>query len=264
MLAASCGYGYTVKRLSQVPRPQAKDEINLAVPPVVQLVLAGGDAHLAANMATFRASVVSIEDLTDDSYAALSKVQVDASKLNPAQEDNYYLAQALLPWAGYLSPTMDVLGAASNGRSWDMLPLFFEGFNYFYFLHDYQKAGDAYYAAAQRVNGPLKEALLNRSAKFYEKMDDPQLAINVIHAIANGVDNPELKQFLHARMKRLEVLMELRKSAVAYSKKYGKPITVLDDLVTGGIIKELPADPIGVGFTVDKAGVPALVIFKKK
>jgi len=93
-------YTLLVPALYARPRPPVSPEMEVAMPRFVQVVMAAGDRFLAANLAVFRALVVSTATMSAENYRILGIVQSDAAWLNPAQEDNYYIAAAILPWAG--------------------------------------------------------------------------------------------------------------------------------------------------------------------
>jgi hypothetical protein len=56
-------YGATIKTLDTIPRPRERDLINVAIPAPIQVLLAGGDRYLAANLAVIRSLIVNTGDL---------------------------------------------------------------------------------------------------------------------------------------------------------------------------------------------------------
>lgn len=253
------GYGLTVAWAKTNPPARQADVMNVAVSPVMQLILAGGDPYLAANMGTFRALIISVEQLDAAGFAVLSKVQQDVSLLNAANEDNYYLAQAVLPWVGDVVAANNIVSRAAEARKRDFLPLFFLGFNQMYFERDFISAARSIEMSAGRVDGQLRENLLNLSAKFYERADDPQLALNFVKSIQSSARDPALKAFLQARVVRLEGLMALQSAAKRYQSRTGKVPESLGVLVRAGDVRALPIDPLGFGYFLSPAGVPELV-----
>ena len=85
----------TAERLKSAPRQSVSVEMQVAMPLFVQVFMAMGDRHLAANIAAIRALVVAPEKMRPEEFRILAKVQEDVSWLNPAHEDNYYIAFAL-------------------------------------------------------------------------------------------------------------------------------------------------------------------------
>ena len=257
-------YALTVSQVRQLPAVHQQDYMRVAVPPPVQVLLTGGDRFLAANIATLRAIMVGTDKLDPDTIHVLAQVQADAAQMNPAQLDNYYLAAAILPWYGEVEPTQYILQRATDARPKDILPPFFMGFNRQYFLNDYVGAGHALDIAAQRADGPNRMALQRIAAQWYEKGDDPNIAIQTLTSMKNGVRDANFKQYLDLRIARVQGLQELRLAAAHYQHDLGHPPKTLQDLADTRYIYALPKDPIGLGYTLDDKGRPIFVIRKFK
>lgn len=263
LAAAVAAYISSTSHVKTLPRQKAAEKINVAISPAVQIALSGGDPFLAANLAAFRATMVTVQDLDPADYPILSKVQDDASRLNPAQGDNYYVAQGVLPWIGEHRAAIAILERAARARPGDFLPPYFLGFDYMYFEGKFEESGRYYREAANRVGGKNRDALLNHAAKFMEKSNDPATAIQFINGLIKSTRNQGLQQFLRVRIQRLEGLIVLREAAMKYQQQYQRPPSQLSELVESGILPALPADPLGVGYSLDEHGVPQ-IIFKIK
>ncbi len=85
-------YGVAVERMGHGPRQQDPREIDAVLPRLIQVVMAGGDRFLAGNLASIRALVADANRMTPDQIELLAKVHEDAAWMNPANEDNYYVA----------------------------------------------------------------------------------------------------------------------------------------------------------------------------
>jgi hypothetical protein len=259
LVSVVAAYLYSTSIVKALPMPKAVEQINVAISPAVQIALAGGDPYLAANLAVFRATMVSVQDLNPADYPILAKVQDDASLLNPAQEDNYYIAQGVLPWIGEHRTAINILKKATLARTWDFMPPYFLGFNYMYFESKFEDAGHYYRIAADRVGGKNRDVLLDHAAKFMEKGEDPETAIQFIEGLIKSTRNQGLQQFLRVRIVRLERLIILRKAVTRYHQQYSRPPSNLNDLVESGILQALPNDPLGVGYRLDEHGVPQII-----
>jgi hypothetical protein len=245
-------YGAVVSVLDRMPRQKEKDTLRTAIPPWIQVLLAGGDRYLAANMAVFRATIISAKDLDDDSYPILARVQMDAARLNAANEDNYYTSQAILPWNDQLKADMFIQAVAIDARPWDPLP----SFDHYYFLSDPVKGADILMKAAARLSGSNKEGLTTMASQWYEKGNDPQVAINLINSLMKSTRDKQMKEYLKNRKGRVEGLIRLRDAAKLFEKKNNHPPRDINDLVGPGLLNELPKDPIGLGYTLDDNGKP--------
>lgn len=242
-------------QLNRLPRSLAPDQLDVAIAPPVQVMLAGGDRYLAANMNTVRLIVLNVLELDKRDYPILAKVHKDVAFLHPCQEDNYYIGQAFLPWIGELDAADEVLTAAMRCRSWDVTPGYFLAFNAFYFHKDYTRAGQLFAEIAPRGDDGQRDHLLYMASKFYEKGEDLEFAAAVIRNLEKSAVNKQLKLFLEARARRVEVLASLRNAAAAYSRQAGRPVRDLQELVSAGFLDRIPDDPLGKGYDIGGNGV---------
>lgn len=255
-------FAFSVDSLRAYKRKVAPESLNIVLSPIVQTFMAGGDRYLATNVAVWRASTFPLSSINPESAKALAQVHLVASQLNPANEDNYYTAQGILPWYGQVDATRKVLSAAAENRPRDFLPFFFLGFNAMHFERKFTESGSYFEQAATRMQGDDKLRLQAMAAKFYEKGDDPDFAIKVIQAIRNGTRSQALKDHLQVRIARLEMLKILRSASQQYETRYKHPPSKLEELVSSGTITSLPIDPMGVGFELSPLGVPVLKMRK--
>lgn len=255
-------FAFSVDSTKHYKRAAAPESLNIVLSPIVQMFMAGGDRFLATNVAVWRASTFPLPSINQESAQALAQVHLVASQLNPANEDNYYTAQGILPWYGQIDATRVVLSAAADNRPKDFLPLFFLGFNSMHFEKKFTESGRYFERAATRMQGNDKLKLQAMAAKFYEKGDDPDFAIKVIQAIRDGTRSQALKDHLQVRIARLEMLKFLRSASQRFEERYKRPPSKLEELVSSGIIVSLPVDPFDVGFELSPQGVPVLKLRK--
>jgi hypothetical protein len=90
----------------------------------------------------------------------LGQVQKDASWLNPAHEDNYYIATAILPWEGQVDPTQVILRRATLARFFDYQPPFYYAFNQVHFKGDAFGASEWLRQAAEKLPDPEERVTL--------------------------------------------------------------------------------------------------------
>lgn len=254
MLAFFLSFTLTTDYFAKKPLRVVENDLDVHFPIPVQLVMALGDRYLASNAGTLRATLIGGGKLGNKA-ALLALVQQDAAWFNPGQEDNYYLATANLPWEGQVDEAQTVLRRAAAGRPSDPYPLFYYGFNQQYFLGDYMGAARALEKAALRVEGNDRSMLLNMAAKWYERIDNPAIAIAMITDLKRKSQNPELTEYLQMRLQRVQLLEKLRAAARTYQSKTGRPLRQLEDLQREGIVSVLPKDPLGSGFVVKKGDV---------
>lgn len=226
-------------------------EVEFTLPVPIQLLGAMGDRYLAANIAIWRAIVMKPERMTPEMLGAMAKLQTEASWLNPGHEDNYYIAAAILPWAGQVGAAQTILARATQARPKDEYPPFFLGFNRMYFLGDYRGAAAAAATAAAHAQAPgTRQALLSMAAKWAERDSDIEVAKKILAGIAKSTPDLAAQHEVALRIERLATLAKLRMAAKQYRQEYGTAPTSIDDLVKVKLIDGLPDDPLGIGFAV--------------
>lgn len=243
------------QRLKSAPRQTVAVEMQVALPLFVQVFMAMGDRNLAANIAAIRAIVVATDKMRPEEYAILGKVQKDVSWLNPAHEDNYYVAFAVLPAHGEVDATQVILARAGRARYFDYQPSFFYAFNQFFVLHDVVGASAWLREAAEKLPDDNERLTMqNMAARWIDKADDVELAIRVVEGLAKQAKRKDFRDYLDTRVKRLHMLQDLRSAADRFQERNGHRPGSLDELTASGIIGAIPQDPFGFGFEVDARG----------
>lgn len=250
-------YAAATNRLGKAPRSGVQPELLVSMPRIAQILLAGGDRHLAANLSGFRVLVAATARMEAADYAVQARLQEDIAWLNPAHEDNYYIAAAFLPWNGHLDSAQYVLRRAESARQNDWLPDFYLGFHYFHFMKDPAEGARWLLAGVPRAREQSDQwALQNLAANWTEKGYSPSAAAGLVGAMAASAPAGAFRAYLQVRADRLKQLADLRKLAVIYKERNGRGLAKISELVEGGLIASLPIDPLGVGFSVDSEGMP--------
>jgi hypothetical protein len=254
-LAMAVCFVATAERLKSAPRQSVDLELQVALPLFVQVFMTAGDRYLAANLASIRALVVTTEKMRPEDYRILSKIQDDASWLNPAHEDNYYIATAILPWNGELDTAQAILARASKARPFDYQPAFYYAFHQLHFKGDAAGASAWLREAAEKLpNDEEKLIMQNFAARWIDRAGDVDLAIRVVEAMAKQARRKDFRAYLEVRVARLKSLKDLRAAAASYGQRVGRPPLKLQELVDSGLIAAIPTDPFGFGFDFDREG----------
>lgn len=255
MLLAATVFVATSERLKSAPRQSVSVEMQVALPLFVQVFMAMGDRYLAANLAAVRALVVATDRMQPEEYRILGKVQEDVSWLNPAHEDNYYIAFAILAQYGEVAAAQTILARASRARFFDYQPSFFYGFNQWYYKQDPVGASAWMREAAEKLPDPDQRLTMqNIAARWMDKAQDTELAIRVVEAMAKEAKRKDFRVYLETRVLRLRQLQQLRTAAITYRERFGRPLFNLQELVDSGLLPALPQDPFGFGFGFNKQG----------
>jgi hypothetical protein len=250
-------YGTSMQHLGKRKRIGSEPEFSVRLPIPAQVLLSAGDRQLAANLAGFRVLVADTFRMRAEDFAIQATLQKDISWLNPAHEDNYYIAAALLPWSGQLEAAQIVLKRAADMRTFDWQPLFYYGFDLYHFYKDPIKGAEALLMGVSRTNDPQDQwALQNLAAIWVEKGYSLAEAAGRVEAMASNAPPGGFKRYLSIRAARLRDLERLRTLAQDYERQRGVKLTDIDALVRTGLADKLPVDPLGVGFAVDTQGMP--------
>lgn len=233
------------------PSQELTDRV--VVPAPVQLLLAGGDRFLAADIEAIRASATTSDlpsAITDNlSFSIRSRDTV--ARLNPCHEDNYYLANALLTWGGATSQGNEVLRLATTCRYWDEFPPFFYGFNLYYFDRNITEAKRMIDVAAdrsQRNANPLRKLAIMLTA---ENFKDDNTALTYLESERDHARDAKLRETLEKRVQRLQGLILLRQAQKTYEERFGKPLAEPNELLSTGILQDFPIDPLKIGYEFD-------------
>lgn len=251
ILALLCFAGFMTLVVERAEQPAttitspSHDRVVIAAP--VLAALYAGDRFLAADLETIRLSATGIDQGHMDAFYLIRAHKV-VSKLNPCQENNYYLANALLTWGGAVDEGGEILQRATECRFWDELPPFLYGFNQYFFNKNIKKAQQALEIAATRATrnaaGYRKLAVVIEA----EQIDDARMARDFLVGERDQSDDPKLKAMLDKRVKRLEGLILLRDAQNTYEKRTGKALQNPGDLIEAGILDEFPQDPMKWGY----------------
>ncbi len=249
-----------VTRLNTLPRGDSRLEMQVALPRFVQLVLSGGDRYLAANIEVFRSLVAATENMGQDNYAIQVKLQRDAAWFNPAHEDNYYLAAAILPWNKQVEAAQDVLARASKARPFDVWPGFYHAFGVFMFEREPRRAALLLQENARRARTENERLLFESiAARWYQKGATAEETLLFLKGMAAQSRHAEFRAYLETRAKRLEVLIAIQHAVARYRAERGRPPATIPDLVTEGFLESIPADPYGIGYGLQPDGEAVLL-----
>lgn len=243
-----------INGLRAIPRLPLDERLQVVMPAYIQVVLAWGDRHLAANLGVFRAATLGANIRDSASYAVQAQIQQQASILNPRHEDNSYLAAAILPWEGQLEIAQWVLNRATESRDWDAWTPFYQGFNEYHFNKNNELAGQLATLASDRAEGKNKRFFRIVAAKWLAKTADKDLAVALLKVLRDSTTDKDIRKQLDARIVQLQGLHTLQTAMELYTLINGQPTMRLTDLLENGYLITLPKDPFNYGYRVDEQG----------
>ncbi|KUJ96219.1 MAG: Uncharacterized protein XD41_0781 [Desulfonauticus sp. 38_4375] len=182
----------------------------------------------------------------------LYKTLETAVILNPYHEDAYYFTQAIFTWnVEKIKEVNSILKYVYKHRKWDFQLPFFLGFNHAYFLKDYKEAAKYFKEAAELANTPL---FANLSARYFYESGNTKLGIIFLDYMLKNTRNKGIKKIYEKRLSALKAINLLEEAVNIYKKRYGKLPSNLKELLDKSILGEIPKDPYGGFFYIDKNG----------
>ncbi|MBW1927144.1 MAG: hypothetical protein JRI35_08150 [Deltaproteobacteria bacterium] len=164
--------------------------------------------------------------------------------LDPYFFQTCYYVQAFLTWRGAMvEKAIDLLKISRKHRYWDWQPGYYIGFDYFYFLKDNNKAAKQLMETAEIPGAP--PIISSLAARMAHKSGQTELAIAFLQTMYDRAKDESTRTFLQDRIKAHTGILVLEKAVRLFRLKYGYIPGSLDDLVSKGIILELPENPYG-------------------
>jgi hypothetical protein len=176
-----------------------------------------------------------------------------AADLDPYFQDPYYLGNANLTWgAGMINEANLFLEKGRQARTWDPQIPFYLGFNNFFFLKDNGKASDYLMEASRKPGADPVYARLAVNLAF--KGNRTENAIGFLVELIRKTEDRSLRKRYETRLSAFNAVMFLEKAVERYRAKFNRSPKALSDLVTSGVIANMPEDPYGGTFYMEKNG----------
>lgn len=256
-LAAAILFAAATHRLGDSPAPTSDRGLMVVLPAHVQTALAAGDRHLAANNGVFRVLAYPLDLMTDETALVKARIQEETSLLNPAHEDNYYLAAATLEDRSLVRPVFKVLDRASAARPYDVLPPLYLGLSYGLQLDEHLRGAQYILLAASRETDQRNRMSLERlSAKWAARGAEPDAGVRFLEALSRQARSQKMKAYFDERIRALQGVIELRSAVDRFKASRARLPRDLDELVAAGSIDKLPIPARGYVFVLDETGRP--------
>lgn len=185
-------------------------------------------------------------------YRGMRNIFEATVKLDPYNMDGYYFAQAVLVWdMKQVSAANELLEYGMKYRTWDFLLPFFAGFNYGYFLHDYEMAAK-YFKRVGDLTG--NELSINLAGRYMYEAGRTDLAIAYLTTMEKNATNAAIKQSFKLRLEAFKGVKLIETARNSYVKNHGRLPVSLDILLEQGYLEKLPIDPYGGSFFLDEKG----------
>lgn len=183
----------------------------------------------------------------------LDKTLSASTDLDPYFLDPYLFGNATFTWeAGMIRETNTLLEKGSRYRTWDWMPPFFAGFNYFYFLQENEKAAEFLMEASRRPEANPMLASIASKLAFKERRTET--SIQFLEEMLQRTDDELTKQRFRKRILALRGILLLEQAVAHYQKRYHAKPRSFEMLIAKGIIQKVPEDPYGGKFYLDPSG----------
>lgn len=185
-------------------------------------------------------------------FANMYQTLLAAIRLDPYNMDAYYFAQASFTWElQRIEEVNHMLETGLQYRTWDPWIPFYMGFNYAYFLKDYERAAVYMKKAAEVSGNPL---FTNLAARYFYESAQTDLGMVFLNAMIEQAKDEIVRQTYRLRRDALLAVMTLEQKTAEFKERYGRDIDALEELVAAGLLDALPADPYGGEFYLDATG----------
>ena len=253
-------YAVAFPHVRQVRKPlRTVQARGIILPPAVVKLISLEFRTLVADFLFARASqyfggkIENHEGATVSDMGWLFRNLTVITELDPYFEDPYYFGNALLTWnVGMYREANDLLKKGTEARTWDWMLPFFLGFNRFYYLRDPEGGAAAILEAARRPGAP--DFLPTLASRLYKQAGRTETAIAFLITFAELEPDVRIKKKYEIRIEALKKMLTIEKAVKHYRHRHGTVPKTLNALVETGLLREIPKDPYGGKFYLDKDG----------
>jgi tetratricopeptide (TPR) repeat protein len=236
------------EKVGYVPRPEVlralsadQKQSTAAALMIKTLIYFGGLIEKANNRIYIPPDISGMRSMIESSVA-----------LDPYNMDAYYFAQAVTVWEpSEVRTTNELLKHGMLYRNWDWYLPSFVGFNYAYFLKDYQQAAFYYQRMAELTGADLPMRLAGR---YLYEAGRTDLAIAYLSAMEKSARNDAIRKSLAIRLQAFKAVKQIESARDAYVQSFKKRPASIEQLIQKGLLQGRPADPYGGKFYIDPVG----------
>lgn len=163
--------------------------------------------------------------------------------LDPYFQHALMQIQGIMAWNRDMTPSaIALLKIPEKNRPWDWIPGYYIGFDYYYFLQDFERASEIFLKTARIQNAPLLISLLgSRFAVQSQRVETTLLSLK--HMVKDPELSENSKNELQDRIILLEGILILEDAIKKYKGLYSILPETLNDLIKQNIIVSLPKYP---------------------
>lgn len=261
ILFATIGNAIAIARVSaERDMLREKEGTSLVIPSAIARVAALefkgilSDIIFSRAMTYYGGKIIRQEKMTDGEWLWIYENMDVATDLDPYFLDPYYFGAVNLAWdANRVKEANILLEKAFKHRDWDWTIAFYLGFNHFFFLNDNEKAAYYLMEGAKRHGGSIG-IMPTLAARLAYKGKRTENAIVFLQEILSKTEDENIRWIYQRRLTALKAILFLERAAAIYQERFKTRPERLDDLIAKNIIREIPQDPYGGKFYIDKDG----------
>ncbi len=262
LIALIPAYFSTLSNISLMNKSLPKgDEVNLVLPsPILKITSLDFDG-LTADALYLKALVFyggtyigeKQRKVHEWEYARLYNTLKASTDLDPYFLDPYLFANGVLTWeAKMVRETNILLEKGSRYRNWDYWLPFFLGFNYYYFLGENAKAAEYLMEASKKPGADPFYSYF--AARLAYKGNRTENSVVFLEGMLKTTKDKTLRKEYVTRLEALKAILYLEKGVAVYKEKFGRNPENLNALTKQRIIGQIPEDPYGGEFYIEKDG----------
>ncbi len=240
-------YGISFCRMGQLRSaqpPETRRAQALSLDPTLLRVISGPFKGLMADYLNIKASVFmgGAWQVTPDDWEAVYTLLKQSLYLDPLFFQNGYYIQGLLTWRkGMHERAVELLQYHAEKRYWDWEPMFYVGFNHFFFLKDNEKAAHFMRLSAERPGAPPIAA--NLAVRLAHRSGQTLTAIALLKTMVEQTDDENAKEQYAKRLEAHLAVHQLEQAVVRFEQLHGRRPDNLQELDDSGLILTLPQNP---------------------
>jgi hypothetical protein len=190
--------------------------------------------------------------LSNPDHPGMFRILQTALKLEPYNMDAYYFAQAAFTWeTGRWKEVNNLLEYGMRHRTWDYQLPFFAGFNAAYFMKDYAAAAGHMRKAAEIAK---EQQFATLASRYFYEAGETDFAILFIDMMKKSAKTEGEQKLYEVRRTALGEIKRIKQAMSSYQQLHGvKPVHIAQ-LVSAGLLKQVPRDPYGGRFFIDPNG----------
>ncbi len=182
-------------------------------------------------------------------YRKLAELFNVVTDLSPKFLQAYQTGLIILPGEGFPDQAIQLgeKGKQNLPDSWEMP--YYTGLVYHIYKKDFVSAAKEFQIAATKKDAPPITQYF--AGIYYKEADQRQLAYQIFKTVHDTTKDDFVRERSGKQLLHMEMIFFLEDAVDKYHQQFSRYPTSPLDLVTKGIIKELPTSPLGISFVID-------------